>query len=199
MNHSGTEIPAPDETLTFKSIRVALRNACDAGELVAWEPVIEGDRVLRTLLISKEIEEELDPDTWIDEELRNRYPQLLADFDRYISGDTIPVGMHPYDKDESAFMARIDPTERGVWSIRSVAPKPALRVLGCFAGIDIFVALKVYVRRDLGGPGDRRWDNARENTLSRWNNLFPGHAPLAGDDLNDFFKEKAVIVEADRG
>ncbi|CUH70077.1 hypothetical protein TL5118_04052 [Thalassovita autumnalis] len=156
--------------------------------------MIEGDPCLRTLFLAKAIWEELDEETWNDPQLGVRYGQLEADFDRYVTGDTIPIGMDPYGKGDGAFMARIDPPHLGIWTIRSVAPKPAIRVFGAFCEPDLFVGLITRVRRDLGGPGSREWANAREDAIQRWDNLFPGHTRLTGGSLDDFFLQKAIIV-----
>lgn len=49
-----------------------------------------------------------------------------------MTGETIPVGLEPYEKGENAFMALISNAEYGVWEIQSLAPKPAMRVFGAF-------------------------------------------------------------------
>ncbi|MEQ5828066.1 hypothetical protein J3456_11930 [Sulfitobacter sp. NFXS29] len=136
----------------------------------------------------------MDPDTWIDEEFAYRLGLLEADFDRYITGDKIPVGMEPYDKGDNAFMARVDPAKYGIWTIRSVAPRPGLRVFGAFIATDIFIALTVRKRAELGGRGDRRWNTERENALAHWDRLFPETPPLTGGKLDDYFTEQAIAV-----
>ena len=164
------------------------------GELLQWTPQIEGDPCERTLFISPEINEEFDGDTWLDQSLAYRYAQLAADFDRYVTGDTIPVGMEPYDKGDDAFMARVSPAEYGIWTIRSVAPKPAIRVFGAFCERDVFVALVTRFRANLGGPESREWAQAREAAIDLWDNLFPGNPRLLGDNVYDFFSEKTIAV-----
>lgn len=180
--------------LTLKSMRTKLQEKIDTGELLAWEPQLPGDTCSRALFITTEINDEFDEDTWHDSALAYRYAALTADFDRYVTGEMIPVGMAPFDKDDSAFMARLDPLEYGIWSIRSVAPRPAIRVFGAFWETDTFVALLTRRRSDLGGRGDRRWAEARESAISRWDALFPGCERLVGENLDDYFSEKAIIV-----
>jgi hypothetical protein len=163
-------------------------------EIVRWTPQLVGDPCERTLLISAEINEEFDEGTWECSSLAHRYAQLSADFDRYVTGDTIPVGMAPYDKGDNAFIARISPPEYGIWAIRSVAPKPAIRVFGAFYAKDVFVALITRRRADLGGPESREWAQAREAAIDKWNNIFLRKKRLLGDNLDDFFSEKTVAV-----
>ncbi|MCR9111164.1 hypothetical protein [uncultured Marivita sp.] len=180
--------------LTLKSMRTNLNDKVGHGDLLLWTPQIAGDPCERTLFITAQINEEFDDDTWQDKSMAFRYAQLAADFDRYVIGDTIPIGMEPYDKGDNAFMARISPVEYGIWAIRSVAPKPAIRVLGAFCERDVFIALVTRRRAELGGPGSREWSQAREAAIALWENLFPGEARLLGDNVNDFFSEKAIAV-----
>jgi hypothetical protein len=175
-------------------MRTILEGKIASGELLQWTPQIEGDSCERALFISAEINEEFDDDTWQDLSLGYRYAQLGADFDRYVTGDTIPVGMEPYDKGDNAFMARVSPAEYGIWTIRSVAPKPAIRVFGAFCEQDVFVALNTRLRANLGGPESREWAQAREAAITLWENLFPGKSRLLGDNVNDFFSQKTVAV-----
>lgn len=175
-------------------MRTILQERVDSGDVLLWTPQVVGDPCVRTLFITQEINDEFDEDTWEDPELALRYAALGADFDRYVTGDTVPIGLEPYDKGDNAFMARIDPKEYGIWTIRSVAPKPAIRVFGAFCERDTFVALLTRRRSELGGPGSREWANAREAAIVRWDVLFPGCRRLFGGDLYDYFSEKAVSV-----
>lgn len=175
-------------------MRTILQGRSDSGEVFLWAPQVVGDPCVRTLFITREINDEFDESTWTDPGLAARYGTLGADFDRYVTGDTVPVGLDPYEKDDSAFMARIDPKEYGIWTIRSVAPKPAIRVFGAFCEQDTFVALLTRRRSDLGGPGSRAWASAREAAITRWEALFPGCDRLYGDTVNDYFSEKAIAV-----
>lgn len=175
-------------------MRDILQGLVERGEIALWEPNLPGDSCLRTLFITREVNDGFDSKTWIDPQDADRYAKLEADFDRFISGDTISIGWNPFDKDPGAFMARVDPTDYGIWTIRSVAPKPGLRVLGAFCEIDVFIAMQVYARKDLGGPKDRRWAAARENAIARWNDLFAPRKPLVGGDVHDHFSEKIEIV-----
>lgn len=175
-------------------MRTNLVEKITTGDLLQWTPQLPGDPCERTLFISAEINEEFDENTWTDMSLAYRYAQLGTDFDRYVTGETIPVGLEPYKKGDNAFLARINPAEYGVWAIRSVAPKPAIRVLGAFCETDVFVALFTRRRVDLGGPESRAWAEAREAAIARWDDLFPEEHRLLGDNVHDFISEKAVPV-----
>lgn len=175
-------------------MRTILQERFSSGGVRLWEPLIAGEPSKRTLFITPEINDEFEEDTWREPGLADRYAALSADFDRYVSGETIPIGLMPYNKSNSAFMARIDPVEYGIWTIRSVAPKPAIRVFGAFCEQDIFVALLTRQRATLGGPNSTEWGKAREAAITAWNTLFPGEQRLFGDSLNVYFSEKAIAV-----
>ncbi len=180
--------------LTLKSMHTILEERVLEGGLLPWEPQIVGDSCERTLFITDEINDEFDEETWNDQSLAHRYAFLGADFDRFVTGDTVPIGMQPYDKDDMAFMARVDPQEYGIWTIRSVAPSPAIRVFGAFFQCDIFVALLTRRRMDLGGRGSRQWAQAREDAIVLWDRLFPEQSRLIGGNIHDFISEKAFVV-----
>jgi hypothetical protein len=175
-------------------MRTKLSLLVDSGEIFLWEPSLQGDAAKRALFVTREVVEGMDPGTWTDEAFALRYAQLSTDFDRFVDGSMIPVGMSPYDKDDSAFMARVDPADYGIWTIRSVAPRPALRVFGAFCEVDVFLALSVEERAVLGGRGSREWANARENALARWNALLPGERPIVGRKVDDYISEKTLAV-----
>jgi hypothetical protein len=162
--------------------------------LKLWKPMEESDGTERLLYVSAEVDNEFDGTCWIDDDMARRYAILGVDFDTFVSGAMISVGMEPYDKSDNAFLARIDPIEYGMWTIRSRAPKPAIRVFGAFLDKDVFVAVQTRRRNDLGGRGSREWRNARENSIAKWRDLFPNHTPILGDNVHDFLTQKALAV-----
>lgn len=167
------------------SIRARLTEMEKAGDVDQWMPE-PGAEHRRYLFLSREVAEEMDPATWTDKGLALRYAQLAADFDRYVSEEFLPVGMDPYLKGKSAFLARIDPVETRAWSLRSMAPKPAIRVIGFFAEKDVLVLVLSELRKDLGGPGDHRWIWVREKAASWWNDNFAPERALSSEDGNDY-------------
>lgn len=150
------------------------------------------DSCQRALYIGREVNDGFDETRWGSPEDALRYAQLASDFDRFSSGDMINVGWDPFDKKDNAFMARIDPPEYGVWDIRSMAPKPALRAFGGFLETDTFIALKVCWRSDLGGRTSREWDSAREGTLALWAELFEGLKPKTGGTYSEYISQAAI-------
>lgn len=171
-----------------------LEERLSEGRLFVWTPQIIGDPCVRTLFITDQLNEQFDEEYWVDQNVAARLGQLSSDFDRFVTGDMLSVGWDPYDKGGTAFMARLDPIEYGMWSIRSVAPSPAVRVFGSFYEKDVFVALTAKFRRDLDGPRGRKWANAREDASALWDDLFAAKSRLVGETVDDFITEKKIIV-----
>jgi hypothetical protein len=84
-----------------------------------------------------------------------RFSQLRAQLDTFTAGGLISVAQEPFTKPKATYMARVDPAADEVWDIRSVDPRPAIRVLGCFAETDLFVALTWEYRKNLGGSNSK--------------------------------------------
>ena len=91
------------------------------------------------MVVSDEVQELLDG-PWSTGGLARRANRLRADLEMFVRGQVLGISMTPY-RHKSAYMGLLDPPERGFWDIRSRDPKPALRVLGHFADVDLFVAL----------------------------------------------------------
>ena len=107
------------------------------GELFAIEPLFDGDSVARHMLVSKEIWELIEdpPQKW-----SVRCARIRADLESFVQGQEIKVCRVPYKADK-AFLGCLHPTNAGIWDVRLVDPNPAIRLLGCFAAVDLFVAL----------------------------------------------------------
>jgi hypothetical protein len=89
-------------------------------------------------------------------------------------------------------MARIDPAPDEVFDIRCIDPHPGIRVMGCFAEKDLFIALTKVGREELASVRD--WRNEREACKAAWRRLFPTYPPYTGADLNDYVSSNFHIV-----
>jgi hypothetical protein len=176
------------------SINPIIRECLAAGTLLPWEIGFDGSPSKRCLFITPQIHAELDPATWVEPALGLRYGQLAADFDRFAEGHNIPVAMAPYDKESHAFLARIDPVQYGIWTLRSVDPSPAIRVFGAFIEPDHFVALFTALREDLDGPNGKKWAAARENAISMWDSLTRYQNRNLGDEIENYISTKTTAV-----
>ncbi len=145
------------------------------------------------MFISEEINEVATP-PWTDSKTAARFGALRGDLDHFVQGDLISVAMKPFDKAKSAFIARLNPTRDGVWDIRSRDPKPAIRVFGMFAEVDMFVALTWEFRQSLGGPRSTEWHTEIERCKTAWRKLFPVYGPVTGDNVDDYLSGKYFLV-----
>lgn len=108
----------------------------------------------------------------------SRLAALRASLDHFSSGGLISISLEPYAKSKDTFLAPLDPRSDEVWDIRSIAPRPGIRALGCFAGFNAFVIIEAYARTELDGPGGPLWDAALKHCKSNWRKLalvYPAH------------------------
>lgn len=167
------------------SIRAKIAELVVAERLVQWMPE-HGEEHRRHLFLSPEVAREMDPSVWLDQQMAIRFGELAADFNRFTSDPVLPVGMDPYRKDKSAFLARVHPVEARVWSLRSRAPRPSIRLVGLFAEKDVLILILSRFRDDLGGPKDTRWAWVREEAAAWWNDHFAPERALLSEDANDY-------------
>ena len=119
---------------------------------------------IRRMYITDELREALNNPSSEDVE---RFARLEADLGTFVTSPTI----------DPKYLQLLLPVRNGVWEIRSVRPRPSIRVVGLFADKDLFVATQHYLRAPLGGFNTREWRDAIERAKATWTNLFPGYDP----------------------
>jgi hypothetical protein len=129
---------------------------------------------------------------WANVEDSVRGRELRADFDHFIDGNKIYL-RSDNSLEETAFMARLAPPSDEVWEIRSIDPKPSLRVFGSFVERDVFVALTWARRKDLGGRRDPRWNLAISNYKKEWEKNFSNYKPMFGRYPNEYLTNTRII------
>lgn len=165
------------------SIRDEISEQLAEGRLFLLPPLFAGMRTERTILASLEVHDIAQPpwpETWEGE----RHAEVRAYLDAFTEGRLISIAEEPYDKHRTAFLARVDPPTDEVWDIRCIDPEPGMRVLGCFAETDIFVALIGNYRENLTDARD--WRDEIELTKAEWRKLFPTYRPHSGANLHDY-------------
>lgn len=140
---------------------------------------------VRSIFVSEEVSRIVFP-PWTEDAEGLRFSRLRAQLDVFTAGTLISVAHDPFKKPKATYMARVDPPADEVWDIRSIDPKPAIRVLGCFAETNVFIALVWEYRKPLGGPDSRQWRDFRERCKTEWRKLFPAYPPLSGQTSNDY-------------
>jgi len=119
---------------------------------------------IRRMYITDELRQALGNPSPADVE---RFARLEADLGMFVTSPTI----------DPKYVQLLMPVRNAVWEIRSVRPRPSIRVTGLFAEKDIFIATQHYLRAPLGGFDTREWRDAIERAKTAWRNLFPGYDP----------------------
>ncbi len=72
---------------------------------------------------------------------------------------------------------------KSVWALRSVHPKPGMRLLGQFLRADCFVATELQMRARLGGRQGYGWKTAIHTARAEFSTLFSLKADNGGIEL----------------
>lgn len=123
-----------------------------------------------------------------------RLAMLYADVERFTSGQVITVGVNPYEKDRTAYMARTEPVQEGIFDLRSQDPSPAIRLFGAFCEIDVFLGLTWRWRNELGGRNERAFDFAVMEAMKVWDALLPDCRRLFSDNIEDYISDDLLPV-----
>jgi hypothetical protein len=169
-----------------------VNNLCQAGRLVLHRPAIPGLRQRRKLHLVKSLHATLTVGPWLNVNDATRWGELRYWCDRFVDGGRIYVRERPRAKKSTADMAQLEPWTDEIWEIRSIDPKPSIRVFGSFVGKDAFVGLTWGFRKDLNGYGGPKWLRAIHAYKSEWRNFFDC-APISGDYPNDYLSEAIVL------
>lgn len=179
------------------SITVEIINRCGEGRLFSLPlliPSVETTDVetKRDIYVSREVDDAV-RGPWEETTEGLRLAELRGHLDIFTGGGLISIADNPYDKDKTAFLARLDPARDGAWQIRD-CDDPAIRVFGHFAFIDTFIALTWRWRDELDGRDSRSWRDEINRCKTEWRKLFPTYQPLKGGTLDEYVSEKFYAV-----
>lgn len=104
-----------------------------------------------------------------------RFAQLEADLAVFVNSPTI----------DPKYLFGLSPRSDRVWEIRSVRPKPSIRVLGRFAAKDEFVATHYVLRGQLGRWNSREWKIGKRRAKAEWASLFHPYDAVDEQDINN--------------
>jgi hypothetical protein len=169
-----------------------VNNLCQAGRLVLHQPAIPGLRLRRRVYLAKTLHTALIKGPWLNLKDEVRWHELRYWFDRFTDGGRIYLRERPRAKKSTADMAQLEPWTDEIWEIRSIDPKPSIRVFGSFIGKDALVALTWSFRKDLNGYGGPKWLQAIQTYRTEWQNFFDC-MPLSGEYPNDYLSEAIVL------
>lgn len=157
------------------STEAILRMAVESGRLVLLAPLSPRAMKRRAMYVTDDIWRMMEGDV-LDEFTEERLGRLRADLETFVT----EADLYPH------YLYWLTPRDDLVWEIRSIADDPTLRVLGRFVMRDVFVALTIEKRSELGKWESLNWRRAKRTAIQRWRTLinFP---PFGGQDQNDFF------------
>lgn len=170
------------------SIRDEIRARWDEQRLVLVKPLMAGSPEVRLIYVTPELYEAIKlPHP--DKTEATRRGRLQADFERFITGRLITVGGRNH---RQAYMKCLEPERDEVWEIRSIDPRPSLRVFGSFAEANVFIAMHMGRRDELGGFNSPEFKAAIRYTKTCWRQLFNTWPPLTGSKLNEYITENVL-------
>ena len=104
-----------------------------------------------------------------------RYAECRAHLDNFVRNNWVSFGWKPRDKKSSAHLARVAPVNQYVMDFRSWDESGGIRVFGCFAQRDWFVALTWQLRENVV------WDDDIRACREAWTGLFNEPPPDLGN------------------
>ena len=149
------------------SIEDEILDKVDRGMLFPLVPKAAGATIRRAMFVEEWLWKDLNSSEG-DAVWDERISQLRADLEVFVTEEFITP----------KYLYLLYRAEDGVWEIRSVREQPSIRVLGLFAGQDIFVSTN-FARRDaLGGWQSREWKVVKRMAKALWRKLFPTYRPI---------------------
>lgn len=136
-------------------------------------PRAPGETMRRALLVDERLWKMLQSPEG-DQDWERRVGELQADLERFVTQKTL----------DPKYLFLLYPAQDAVWEIRSAQFEPSIRVLGLFAGLDVFVATNFALRSDLGEWQSREWKRVKTTARRAWANLFHPYSPVVTLDVH---------------
>jgi hypothetical protein len=135
-------------------------------------PAARGTTIRRALFVSEELNAILTSPEG-SQEWEQRVAELRADLEVFVGARTI----------DPKYLFLLYPSRDAVWEIRSVRGSPSIRVLGLFAGTDVFIATNYALRETLGGWESREWKIVKRSARASWRRLLSSYDPVIEVDI----------------
>lgn len=167
---------------------------CDAGNLIRIHQSWPGLPEVRCFFASESVRNLILGQTTSQQEKQeaNRAHELRAEIDWFIDGRTFilrPDG----ERGTKAWMARLYPPGDEIWEIRSMKPRPSLRIFGSIVALDVFVALTWAKRSGLRGRESEEWKAAIAEYKRERTNYFGTSQPVSGSYPNAYLSNVRLI------
>jgi hypothetical protein len=172
------------EKLNYNSTPRAVKEAVDAGKLAPYRPVLawaENPRVfLMTPMLDGQIRSGLASG---DQSVVYRWDKLRADISHFVEGGLINWNL----------MRWLVPKKFEHWELRSVRPRPSLRVFGRFACPNVFVGTHVVARSLLKGKWAVEWELEKLRCEDHWKAALGEFQPFSADLYEGYITENASL------
>lgn len=116
-----------------------------------------------------------------DSGLKARWEKLRADISHFVEGGYVNWNL----------MKWLDPKKFGHWELKSVRPKPSLRVFGRFACPDVFVGTHAVERKHLGGRWAMAWEMEKLRCEDYWKATLNNFQPFSAEMYEGYITENA--------
>ena len=154
----------------------AFRGALREGRLLNWEPSRAAEKSSRIIAGPENVVGRLDR-PWGDgnDALEIRRQKVLAACSAFVEGKT-PVRI----------LFKSLSRKKRVAEMRVLAPKPGVRLVGCFLDDAVFVVFGIYFREEIDWRGNRspgpsallKWKDIKDKAEEDWAALFPYLTPV---------------------
>lgn len=178
------------------STREVLSCLVQAGHVIHVPPTIRGVPAVRHLFLEASLYQRLMTAMTGSSQTDVALARLYASLGAFTSGQIISIGDHPFDKHRSAFMARTEPPQEGIFDFRIHGKKaiPSTRLFGAFCETDVFLGLTWNLRSELGGRGDRLFHNAIMQATGVWDKLLPECNRFYSANIGDHVSANVHVV-----
>ena len=170
------------EIFTYMVIRDALEGAKASGALIPFVPPLLWVPKPRAFLMTKRLNAEIaEGRSSADPKRQERWERLRADISHFIENGYVTW----------ALMKWLDPKKYEHWELKSVRPRPSLRVFGRFAEPDVFVGTHVVERAPLGAKWTMKWEMEKLICEAEWKNALGDCSPYRSDVYENYITENS--------
>ncbi len=174
---------APARKFTYMLSSDEISAAMAGARLIRVVPLLPGLGSPRVLLLTRTLDQLMSQNmAAADPAISSRWWKLRADMDHFVTGGYV----------NDKFLKPLTPARHGVWTLKSVRPKPGLRVFGRFAAPDVFVATHVCERRQLKGKLSLEFELAKLDCEREWDLVFGKRKPFFSTRYEDYITQNAA-------
>jgi hypothetical protein len=151
-----------------------------SGRLIPVKPRTAWSGEPRCFLLEKDLHATIVANRSLPEKF-DRWAKLEADMSHFVEGGYINWGL----------MKWLDPQKQEVWELKSVRPKPSIRVFGRFAEPNVFVGTNLQFRTDLKEKWSKEFWEEIFKCGEIWKSLFDDEGPFKGKLYTDYITVNA--------